>query len=82
MAIKPFVFLRTRASQSDSLLAHELVHIQQQQRYGLFTYLWRYWTRVDFRRAVEFEAYYMGSGMGTVEARVMAEGYTNLLWYK
>jgi hypothetical protein len=82
LACKPFIFLRKRASDSSSLLAHEMVHIRQQERHGLLKYLYKYFTNETFRLKMEFEAYYMGSGMDSPEAREYASRYTSLLWWE
>lgn len=82
LACKPFILLRKRASDSSSLLAHEMIHIRQQERHGLLKYLYKYFTNETFRLEMEFEAYFLGSGMGTVEAREYAGRYTSLLWWE
>ena len=82
LACKPFILLRKRASDSTDLLAHEMVHIRQQERHGLLRYLYKYFTNETFRLEMEFEAYFLGSGMGTVEAREYAGRYTSLLWWE
>ncbi len=82
LAIKPFIFLRKRASDSTSLLAHEMVHIRQQNRHGLIKYLYKYFTNKTFRLEMEFEAYFVGSGMSSPEAREFAGRYTSLLWWE
>jgi hypothetical protein len=63
LALGKFVFLKKKA-----LLAHEMVHIGQQRRLGLLTYLWRYLTSRDFRISMEKEAYIVGSNMTEQEA--------------
>lgn len=64
-----------RKGVSENLIAHELVHIEQQKRLGLCRYLWRYLTRRDFRYTVEFEAYKFGSKLPFVEAVEKARKY-------
>lgn len=43
-------------------LGHEMVHIDQQRRFGGFTYLWRYFTNNDFRARMEVEAFLITPG--------------------
>jgi len=57
------------------LLAHEMVHVQQQTEMGLCVYLWHYIWDKEFRYDVEFEAYRNGSGMTSTEADKMAKRY-------
>lgn len=75
LALKPFVFIR---NYSPLLLCHEYVHIEQQNRYGLFKYLWRYVMDPDFRVLMEYDAYRLGSQLSSEQARAMAENYRGL----
>jgi hypothetical protein len=63
----------------DSIIPHEMVHIEQQKRVGFFKYMFKYLTNCDFRVKMEYEAYFYGSGMDLIWAVNMAEKYRDTL---
>jgi hypothetical protein len=62
----------------DSIIPHELIHIEQQKRLGFLRYMFKYLINKDFRVQMEFEAYFYGSKLNHILARTMAEKYRQL----
>ena len=59
----------------DAIIPHELVHIEQQKKIGYIKYMFKYLTNPDFRVQMEFEAYYKGSSLSFLDAKIRAEKY-------
>ena len=53
----PYWFKPLHPVRKEGILRHELEHLAQQRRVGVWCYLWRYFTQRDFRRKMELEAY-------------------------
>jgi hypothetical protein len=66
--IKPFVFISSKVKipVSGSLLRHEQVHLDQQERLGILKMLWQYFTSKQKRMEFEIEAF-LAQGLGDVE---------------
>ena len=94
MTIYPFVVLCEGYEKDKRLVAHELVHIEQQDKYwkwlgplGLLTWWFLYgcvlpvgWNR--FRANAEIEAYQKGQGYGMgLIGKILRESY-KLYWMK
>lgn len=47
----------------EHFIEHEMVHIEQQRKYGGLTYLWRYFSNKDFRAKMEVEAFLVTPGV-------------------
>lgn len=58
ITLMPSLILIPQWTKSDkAYLAHELTHAEQQCKYGVFTFWYRYLTSKPFRQATEVEAY-------------------------
>lgn len=76
MAFRWFILIKNG---HDSIIPHEMVHIQQQKDIGYFKYIFKYLTNKEFRIAMEFEAYLKGSKLSIEDAKAKAIAYANLL---
>ena len=74
LALRPFIFVKRG---HDRIIPHELIHIEQQKRYGLINYCYKYITDKNFRYLMEYQAYSLGSKMTSIEANEKARGYLN-----
>lgn len=53
----PFIFVRPACAKDAALIGHEMVHYREQQKTGVFRWMWKYFTDEDFRLATELRGY-------------------------
>lgn len=53
----PFIFIHPSAYENAPLIAHEMVHYQEQREMGVFKWLFKYATNTEFRYQAEVRAY-------------------------
>ncbi len=74
ISLRWFILVRPAHADNKDLIAHELEHIRQQKR-GVISYFWRYFTNPRFRARVEIEAYRIQGASDMSILYILADKY-------
>lgn len=76
-ALRYFIIVRPAFKDDKPLIAHEMVHIEQQKKYGIIRWGWKYIFDKEFRYQQELEAYRVQVKMGGLTVAKAAEFLVN-----